>query len=521
MTPGRTHIGLAATLMILALLTAALGGPAGAAAPTGFDWVVAAGSPLWDEGHDVAVDGAGNAYVTGGYGYYGGAPATFGAGQANETTLEPAGDTDAFLASYDRSGGLLWAQAIHSEYSVGNGVAVDSAGNVYVTGYFWGSATFGTGQPGEITLVSAGARDMFLAAYDHRGRLRWARRAGGPGMDGGGYTKVGVDGLGNVYVTGDYDEGATFGEGEAGETTLSSEGGGDVFVASYSRDGTLRWARGAGGIFYDRGSALAVDAAGNVAIAGFVQSRTTSMTWGLGEPNETTIRSAGYTDVFVASFDRDGALQWARRIGSADGADFAYGLARDATGNVFVTGFFYGIDGDGVATFGEGDPTETTLIAGRHPSTDLYLASYDRDGVLRWARQAGTTEPHGAAGFGVAVDGAGNTYVTGLFTGAVTFGAGDAAETTLHSAGGQDVLVASYDRDGVLRWADRAGGPGEADAEAGFAITLSPAGDLYLTGRFAGDATFGAGTASEATIQAGSDDYAVFLARYQVRPSAR
>src|SRR5262245_61907192 len=89
----------------------------------------------------------------------------------------------------------------------------------------------------------------------------------------------------------------------------------------------------------------------------------------------------------------------------------------------------------------------------------MYIASYDRHGVLRWAHRAGAT---GQTGWWtrVAVDTIGNSCITGLFDGAATFGERTGVQTTLMSVGNDDVFVATYDRHGVLRWAHSAGGSG-------------------------------------------------------------
>jgi hypothetical protein len=102
-----------------------------------------------------------------------------------------------------------------------------------VTGYIQASATFGPGEAGETTLISPpGAINMFIAKYETGGLVVWAKRAGGSNLAEG--IGIGLDGVGNSYVTGDFTGSATFGPGEANETTLTSAGSFDVFVAKYS-----------------------------------------------------------------------------------------------------------------------------------------------------------------------------------------------------------------------------------------------------------------------------------------------
>jgi hypothetical protein len=131
---------------------------------------------------------------------------------------------------------------------------------------------------------------------------------------------------------------------------------------------------------------------------------------------------------------------------------------------------------------------------------------------LEWATQAGSNSF--ADGRGIATDPRGNSYVTGEFFGTATFGAGEANETMLEAAGGFDVFVAKYARDGTLLWATSAGG---ATGDSGNGIQTDPRGNSYVTGEFSGTATFGAGEANETVLEAVITDRgnpAVFVAKY-------
>ena len=94
------------------------------------------------------------------------------------------------------------------------------------------------------------------------------------------------------------------------------------------------------------------------------------------------------------------------------------------------------------------------------------MAKYDASGDLVWAKRAGGTIADFASG--IAVNGSGNSYVSGQFAGSATFGVGETSETTLTTAGGRDIFVAKYDASGDLVWAKRAGGTG-ADSASGIA----------------------------------------------------
>ena len=400
-------------------------------------WAKRAGGSGVATADGIALDGTGNSYLTG---FFHGS-ATFGPGEANETTLTSAGGpniNNIFVANYDTSGLLVWVKRVDGPGADGGfGIAVDGMANSYVTGFLRGSATFGSGEPNETTLTSCSdCIDLFVAKYDASGLLVWAKRAGGlllSALIGDG---IAVDGVGNSYVTGDFGGSATFGPGEANETTLTSPGT-DVFVAKYDTAGLLVWVKRTNSSINAQGSSIALDATGNSYLTGFFQG---SATFGPGEANETTLTSAGgasINNIFVAKYNSDGVLAWAKPARDSKTAQGS-GIAVDAAGNSSVTGSF-----QGSATFGPGEANETTLAsAGGDTSPNIFVAKYDTDGLLAWARRAGGS--NSAQGSGIAVDGDGNSSVTGFFQGSATFGPGETSETLLTSSGSSDVFVAKY-----------------------------------------------------------------------------
>jgi len=283
-----------------------------------------------------------------------------GNGEPNETRLFAAGDYDVFLARYHADGTLAWARLDGGEgFDVALAVAGLPDGSSVVVGTFTGTATFGRGTAGEVTLASQGATDAFLARYGADGNLAWVRRITGLGND----ATAGVSAFpdGSFVVTGRFFQTATFGEGESGATALTVAGvasHADVFVARYRGDGTLVWARRAGSTGQDRGFGIAALPDGSSIATGQFQG---SATFGPGESGEVTLLSAnGTNDVFVAAYTETGELAWARRAGSAaasslyDEAGYAVGALAD--GSVLVTGEIHSN-----AVFGQGESTETVF----------------------------------------------------------------------------------------------------------------------------------------------------------------
>lgn len=461
-------------------------------------------SSVLDDSSGVAVDPAGNSYVTGSFGEVG----TFGAGEPNETMLSSAGDADVFVAKFDPTGALLWAtRAGGPDYDVALDITIDAAGNSYVTGLFQASATFGPGEGNETVLVSAGAGDVFVASYDPAGALRWAKRAGGGSVQSDVGRKIVLDATGDCLVSGDFWDAATFGDGEPGETVLVSTGRSDVFVARFTPSGELDHVSQAGGPEIDLGLALAVDATGNTYVTGGFGPPTpgvvSTMTLGLGEPNETTLVSASAQDAFVAKYDPSGWLVWARQAGGTGRFDRGSDIGIAPDGAVRVVGVF-----QESPTFGPGEPGQTTLSSAG--AMDVWLAGFDAgSGLLDWVKAAGGPGQEFPDGF--AIDPYGNCHVTGIHQSSATFGPGEPNETTLTTVGGPDAFVAKYDPQGALIRVRSDGGPAR---DVGRGIGLDADGDIYVTGRFSTGITLGLGEPNETTL-AGSGTHDVYVARYR------
>jgi uncharacterized protein YegP (UPF0339 family) len=347
----------------------------------------------------------------------------------------------------------------------GQSISSDTCGNSYVTGFFSGTATFGS-----FTLVSSGSRDIFIAKLDKNGQFLWATQAGGSDPDQG--LGISADKCGNSYITGFFNETATF-----GAFTLVSAGSTDIFVAKLDKNGNFIWATQAGGTDQDQGLGISADECGNSYITGFFNGAATFGSF--------TLVSAGLNDIFVAKLDKNGKFVWATQAGGA-GDDEGLGISVDNCGNSYVTGYF-----TGTATFG----SFTLVSAGLR---DIFVAKLDKNGKFLWASQAGGTDFD--QGAGISVDNCGNSYVTGYFNLTATFGS-----FTLVSAGAADIFIAKLDKTGQFVWVTQA--YGASDNDGGFGISVDKCGNSYVTGGFSGTATFGSFT----LISTG--DFDIFVAK--------
>jgi len=413
---------------------------------SGNNWLMAtkAGENINYYGNGIAVDADGNSYVTG---YFEGS-STF-----CSTVLTSSGYYDIFVAKLDSSGNWEWAKkAGGTNYDFSYSIAVDTSGSCYITGEFFDYATFG-----DIILTSNGSYDIFIAKLDSNGNWLWAKKAGGSSPDFG--NGIAVDASGNSYVTG-YFGGTT---ATFGSTTLTTNGGYDIFVAKLDSNGNWVWAKNAGGGSPDFGYGIAVDASGNSYVTGYFQSPNAYF-------DSTTLTNSGSDDIFVAKLDSNGNWVWANKAGANKG-DYGYSIAVDASGNSYVTGYF-----DTSATFGL-----TTLTS--NGSSDIFIAKLDSSGNWLWAKNAGGIVSD--IGYGIAVDASGNSYVTGYFDYSASFG------STLTSKGAYDIFVAKLDSSGNWLWAKNAGGE-KYDRGRGIAIDAN--GNSYVTGYFDTSASFGSTT---------------------------
>jgi len=431
-------------------------------------WVAAGGGPGTDVGNAIAVDAAGNSVVAG---YFMGT-ANFGT-----NTLVSAGVTDIFVARYNAAGQVLWARRAGGPgYDTAKGVALDTGGNIYVTGAYEGVADFGTNSLTNTTLTSYS--DIFLARYDAAGNSVWARSAGAEFAHDEG-TAVAVDGVGNVLV--------------AGRSVLETFAGvpvantGRILVAKFTSAGTEVWAWKAGsysGGNLDIATGVAADGAGNVLVTGTFHSPLAAFGGG-------TFTNRGNSDIFLARLDSAGTLQWTRQAGGA-GEDTASGVALAADGSAYVAG----------ATGGAGSFSPTNNVASLAGAfTDGFVAKYAGDGGVTWVRQFGGAGV--AAARGVAVDAAGTVHLTGYFSGAATFGTNSLNGIT----GSYDAFLARLDAAGNVAFAQQAGGA-DLSGDFGLAVGVDGAGNSVITGYFSGTSTAGGGTLASA----GGED--VLLTRF-------
>jgi len=343
-------------------------------------------------GRAVAIDGSGNVLVTGRFS----GTIDFGTGP-----LTSAGASSIFLAKYSAAGAPIWSRAFGGGLNdVGNGVAVDSGGNVVIVGTASGTVNFGGGP------ITASGYTIVVAKFSAAGTHLWSRGIGDSFSNSG--NAVAVDPSGNIAVTGAFSGQVNFGGG------VLTSAGVDIFLAKLSPTGGHLWSRHFGSaLAVHAGNGVACDGSGNVLVTGSFEN---SIDLGAGW---TT--SFAHKDMFVAKYSAAGAYVWSKLAGGLYD-DAGRGVAVDATGKVVVTGTF-----QAAVNFGTG----SLITAGR---TDVFVARYSPDGVPLVAQRFGGADFD--AGNAVAVDRSGRPVVTGSYRLGVDFGGG-----MLGGAGMDDIFL--------------------------------------------------------------------------------
>ncbi len=406
-----------------------------------------------DEGHGIAVDSAGNAYLTGAT-----SSANFPLEKAYDGT-NTARERTAFVTKLNAAGSAL-------EYSTylggtdddeGNDIAVDAQGNAYVTG-FTGSTDFPTMNPRQAN--NGGFNDVFVAKLNPAGSdLVYSTYLGGTEEDGG--AGIAVDASGAAYVTG-FARSSNFPTANPVQPANAGPGLRDAFVAKLNPAGSaLVYSTYLGGSSGDEGRDIALDAAGNVYVAG----QTFSTNFRSANPLQPQ-SGGGSSDAFVAKLNAAGAaLVYSTYLGGSSG-DEGEGIAADSSGNAYVTG----------RTDSVNFPTKNAFQGTKKAGTDAFVAKLNPDGSDKVYSTflGGDSSDYGN---GIAADASGNVGVMGS-TESANFPMVSPLQAL--SGGDDDVFVTKLNTSGsALLFSSYLGGSGE---DLGLALALDSTGSVFVTG---------------------------------------
>lgn len=282
-------------------------------------WAKGFGDAQSDYGRGITTDDSGNIYTIGSFS---------GNIFFDSTQLSSEGGQNIFITKMNPQGHVLWAKrAIGNWADHALAVTVDKSSNVFITGSFLSDSL--TLDSSTITNTSSGSEEIFIAKLSSDGTVLWLNKAVGDYRDFPGDIKA--DPFGNVVVTGFY-ESSTI---EFGDFTLTkSPGWRSIYFVKYNTNGNVLWAKSFGGDDWDLAETVAFDNIGNIYLGGGFGSSSIKF-----DSITLTKIPGNLFDLFIAKFNSNGEAIWAKG-GGGGASEEAYKIAVDQAGSVYATGYF-------------------------------------------------------------------------------------------------------------------------------------------------------------------------------------
>lgn len=346
---------------------------------------------------------------------------------------------------------FTWAKAIGGSGTViGNSVCTDAAGNSYTIGTFNAEADFNP-NPTETNILASFGEDAFVVKLDSDGNFVWAFQIGNDANDEG--KSIMLDKNGDLVVTGIFDGTADFDPGPD-VFNLTSDGR-DIFIAKFSTDGDLIWAKSLGGESSDDTEAFAIDPFGAIFISGFFSIEGT-----LNPGNTPVAASEGN---FICKLTSNGTFEWAVNIGNAN----IRAISLSSTNDILITGEF-----SGTVDFDPGvDVAELYAFV---PS--IFIAKYTPDGEYVWAHDIGGGD-YDSGGTAIATDASGSVFITGYYGEDMDFDPG-AGIFTLSGGNYNLGFILKLTSDGSFAWASRF----DAWVSGGTDVEVDADGNVWVLG---------------------------------------
>lgn len=357
-----------------------------------------------------------------------------------------------------------WAQKAGSNASEeGRDVTTGPAGNVYVTGIISGNGN----NFNNTTINSLGGKDIFIAKYNSSGELQWVTNIGSSSTADDESWSITADSSGNVYVCG-FIKGTV---SIAGLSSITTNGGRDIFLVKYNTLGTALWAKNAGSSTDDE--AWGVTCYGDkVYITGYF---TGTASFG----SLSSISSSGSSDVFLAAYDAVTGLELFVKKGAGSGTDAGKNIFADASG-VYITGTYKDASIDFSGTSG-GALSNSGV-------EDIFIVKYNHSGNEQWKTRASGIDEDISSDL---VTDNSSLYITGYFNSQLRFynSSGGSAAATLNPNSGYDAFLVKYNKtSGNVSWALSENGTGD---ERAWGITINSEGNIYCSGDFMGTLPLG------------------------------
>ena len=423
------------------------------------------GNKVWEksrtelsEGNEIVTDNVGNSYVTG-------------------TLYSSTTNYDIFTTKYDAAGREVWSKTTGGpDRDYGDGIAIDANGNCYISGRFQSNATFASIA---IENLNSGISDIFVAKYDNLGDIVWVQQAGESGEDAA--SKIGVDGAGNCYINGFYSTRTTFGNislnGIVRQPLLAKIGN---FVEGSEAITTLPLASRN----YNAGSAISVpfSTKGTFPVGTTFTVELSDPSGSFFFPKYIGVGTSSPINCVLPSLTIPASDYRVRVISSNPevlGTDNGSAITINGNSQLTTPDWSWAKNVDGapaVNTFDNGSiftDTDGNSYIVNQLNNDVNIKKYDASGVLLWSRT-------GSSGSGIetpkdiAVDKAGNYYVTGYYTGTATFGS-----TNLINSGQSDIFIVKYNTTGDVLWAQKYV---DTSSQLANSIAVDADGNIYIGG---------------------------------------
>jgi hypothetical protein len=391
---------------------------------------------------------------------------------------------------------LDWVKTFGSNVTVSK-TAVDTSGNIYLTGYFSnGPVDFDPG-PAVANLTATGY-DPFLLKLNASGAFVWVKHFQGGHADGGAEPSgISIDTLNNIYLTGsfgsfldndpysiDFDPGAgVFNLTSTGADFINYYIDRDIFVVKLNSLGGLLWARKIAGVGDEKSSSITTDADGNVVVTGSFEA---TVDFNPGPGNNNLTASNNYdADLFTCKLSHDGNYVWAKHLGAANSAVRPLSIKTDRHNNIYTMGVFRDtVDFDP----GAGIQQLTTAVSAQGWDViNIFISKLDANGNHLWAKNMGNVPPGGAVTdfiqpMAMTLDASGNILISGAFTDTSDVDPGPGT-SYLYSNGETDAFIIKLDTTGNFKWAKSFGGD---NYEIGWDLTTDDYDNVYSLGRYRG-----------------------------------
>ena len=317
-------------------------------------WTKQIGTPKEDKASGIAIDSSKNIYISG-----------YTKGKFDNDTYSSL--PDIFLSKFNESGTTQWIKNFGTpkdDYS--NGIAIDSTGNIYITGY-----TKGDFDNDSITTNP----DIILLKFDSSGTKLWHKQISTSSDDRG--NGIAIDNLNNIYITG-YSKGNL--------DNITNSGRADAFLMKFDLNGTKQWTKLVGTSSDDIANSVITDSSNNIYITGYSN----------GDIDNNT--NFGNSDIFISKFTLNGDKQWTKNMGSTLD-DVGYDLAIDSSNNIYITGFSTG-------------NLDNNTNSG---NSDVFILKFNPEGIKQQTALLGTALDD--IGYSVQLDSNNQIYLTGYTNG--------------------------------------------------------------------------------------------------------